>query len=236
MTEKSSTNLTEERKSILRHNLKTVLDTVAGRATVMAATKTVPPEEINFAIAEGLTDLGENRVQEFNAKYDSIDRTKARLHFIGTLQPNKVKYLIGRVSLIHSLDSLKLASEISRRSERMGLITETLCELNIGEEAAKGGVPESEVRDFLRAVRDLPGLRMRGLMVIGPYCPNVEDYRPFLARTKTLHDRLTAEGFFGEEPILSMGMSDNYALAVEYGATIVRPGTAIFGARPYPVA
>ncbi|MBE6637707.1 MAG: YggS family pyridoxal phosphate-dependent enzyme [Ruminococcaceae bacterium] len=236
MTEKSFTNLSEERKSILRHNLKTVLDTVDGRATVMAATKTVPPEEINFAIAEGLTDLGENRVQEFNAKYEAIDRDKARLHFIGTLQPNKVKYLIGRVCLIHSLDSLKLATEISRRSEGKDLITEALCEVNIGEEAAKGGIPESDVRDFLCAVRDLPGLRVRGLMVIGPHCPNPEDYRPFFARTKSLQDRLAAEGFFGEEPLLSMGMSDNYALAVEYGATIVRPGTAIFGTRPYPVA
>lgn len=236
MTERLLTDITEERKAVIRRNLKTVLETVGNRATVMAATKTVLPEEILYAIAEGLTDIGENRVQEFNQKYETVAPTSARLHFIGTLQPNKVKYLIGRVCLIHSLDSLKLATEIARRSESKGLVTDTLCEVNIGEEEAKGGIPETEVRDFLKSVRGFAGLRVRGLMVIGPYCPDIEDYRPFFERSRELYDRLTSDGFFGEEPILSMGMSDNYRLAIEYGATIVRPGTAIFGNRVYPTA
>jgi len=236
MTERSSDKLNEEVKASIRENLNTIRQALQGtNTTLMAATKTVPVEWINYAIREcGLTDIGENRVQELNAKYDALDRERVTLHFIGTLQPNKVKYLIGRVALIHSLDSMKLAEEISRRSVAKGLVTDTLCEVNIGEEEAKGGIPESEVRDFLAAVATLPGIRVRGLMVIGPHCPDVNEYRPFFERTKALFDALSAEGCFGEDPILSMGMSDNYALAASYGSTLVRPGTAVFGARQYP--
>lgn len=236
MTERSSDKLTEEIKASIRDNLNSIRKALEGTdVTLMAATKTVPVEWINFAIREcGLDAIGENRVQELLAKYDALDLSRASLHFIGTLQPNKVKYLVGRVALIHSLDSLRLAEEISRRSVAKGLITDTLCEVNIGEEEAKGGIPEGEVRDFLAAVSSLPGIRVRGLMVIGPHCPNIDDYRPFFARTKALFDALSAEGRFGDDPILSMGMSDNYALAAAYGSTLVRPGTAVFGARQYP--
>lgn len=238
MTERSSDKLTEKVKASIRHNLNTIRQALDGTSvTLMAATKTVPSEWINYATQEcGLTDIGENRVQELLAKYDELELSGVTVHFIGTLQPNKVKYLIGRVSLIHSLDSLKLAEEISRRSAAKGLVTDTLCEVNIGEEEAKGGIPEGEVRDFLTAVSSLPGIRVRGLMVIGPHCPDVNDYRPFFARTKALFDALSAEGRFGNDPILSMGMSDNYALAAAYGSTLVRPGTAVFGARQYPKA
>lgn len=235
MTERLSDKLTEEIKASIRHNLNSIRQALDGTGiTLMAATKTVPVEWINYATQEcGLTDIGENRVQELLAKYDDLNLTGVTVHFIGTLQPNKVKYLIGRVDLIHSLDSIKLAEEISRRSIAKGLVTDTLCEVNIGEEEAKGGIPEGEVRDFLAAVSSLPGIRVRGLMVIGPHCPNVNDYRPFFTRTKTLFDSLSAEGCFGNDPILSMGMSDNYALAAAYGSTLVRPGTAVFGARQY---
>lgn len=238
MTERSSDKLTEEVKARIRENLDTIRKDLEGtNVTLMAATKTVPVEWINFAICEcGLTAIGENRVQELTAKYDALNLEHASLHFIGTLQPNKVKYLIGRVSLIHSLDSVKLAEEISRRSVAKGLVTDTLCEVNIGEEEAKGGIPEGDVRSFLATVSQLPGIRVRGLMVIGPHCPDVNDYRPFFERTKTLFDALSAEGCFGDDPILSMGMSDNYALAAAYGSTLVRPGTAVFGARQYPAA
>ena len=145
-----------------------------------------------------------------------------------------MKYLIGKVCLIHSLDSERLAEEISKRSLAKGLVTECLCEVNIGNEEAKGGIPEEEVEDFLQTVAPLVGLHVRGLMVIGPHCEDVNDYRPYFARTKALFDRLSAAGYFGDDPILSMGMSDNYALAASYGATLVRPGSAVFGARSYP--
>jgi len=236
MTERSWDNLPEEVKTSIRNNLNSIREGLGNKpVTLMAATKTVPASWINYATqACGLTDIGENRVQELLAKYDELELTGVNLHFIGTLQPNKVKYLIGKVCLIHSLDSKKLAEEISRRSEAKGLVTDVLCEVNIGEEEAKGGIPEGEVPAFLREIASLPGLRVRGLMVIGPHCQSVEDYRPFFSRTKALFDALSAEGFFGDEPILSMGMSDNYALAAAYGSTLVRPGTAVFGARSYP--
>ncbi len=236
MTERSWDNLTEEVKASIRDNLNTIREALKDKPVIlMAATKTVPPEQINFATQVcGLTDIGENRVQELLAKYDALDLTGVNLHFIGTLQPNKVKYLIGKVCLIHSLDSKKLAEEISKRSEAKGLVTDVLCEVNIGEEEAKGGIPEGEVRGFLNEVSSLPGINVRGLMVIGPHCPDVNDYRPFLTRTKALFDALREEGFFGNDPILSMGMSDNYALAADCGSTLVRPGTAVFGARSYP--
>ncbi len=200
--------------------------------TLMAATKTVPTELINYAITEcGLTDIGENRVQELLSKYDSLRLDKARLHFIGTLQPNKVKYIVGKVCLIHSLDSIKLAEEISKRSLAKGLVTDVLCEINIGNEDAKGGIPSELAEGFIKEVSGLWGIRIRGIMVIGPHCEDKDGYIPFFDETRALFDDLSKKGLFCGEPILSMGMSDNYDLAVEYGATLVRPGSAIFGSR-----
>lgn len=230
MTERSSDNLKEQIKASI-NEIKSALN---GRATLMAATKTVDVSLINYAITEcGLTDIGENRVQELLAKYDELEKDKVNLHFIGTLQVNKVKYVVGKVCLIHSLDSVKLAHEISKRSLSKGIVTDCLCEVNIGNEEAKGGIAESEVEDFISEVADLEGIRIRGLMVIGPHCPDANDYIPFFKRTKALFDRLSEQGAFEGEPILSMGMSDNYALAAEYGSTLVRPGSAIFGKRNY---
>lgn len=233
MTERSSTELTEEVKASVRRNLEEIFSAVAGKnVTVMAATKTVPAEIINYATQEcGLHNIGENRVQEFMSKYDALDKSGVNMHFIGTLQPNKVKYIIGKVCLIHSLDSMKLAEEISKRSSAAGTVTGVLCEVNIGNEPAKGGVPEDMAEDFIERVSSLPGIEMRGIMVIGPHCDDPEYYRPFFERTRALYDRLSERGMFGPEPILSMGMSDNYRLAVEYGANLIRPGTAVFGRR-----
>jgi len=231
MTEKSSDN----RFLSIAENLKEIRRALPAGVTLMAATKTVDVERINYAITVcHLTDIGENRVQELLTKYEAL--APVNLHFIGRLQVNKVKYLIGKVCLIHSLDSLKLAEEISKRSLAKGLVTDCLCEVNIGEEEAKGGIAAAEVEEFLDKVAPLDGLRIRGLMVIGPHCERTEDYRPFLTETKALFDRLVKQGRFGENPILSMGMSDNYALAAACGSTLVRPGSAVFGARNYPVA
>ncbi len=233
MTERSSTELTEDVKASVSENLKKIFSDVCGKGvTVMAATKTVPAEIINYAITEcGLKNIGENRVQELIDKYDSLMLDGVNVHFIGTLQPNKVKYIVGKVCLIHSLDSIKLANEISKRSLAKDVITDVLCEVNIGEEEAKGGIPEGSVRDFINEVSSLPAIRVRGIMVIGPHCVNVDDYRPFFKRTQELFDELSKDGLLGDSPILSMGMSDNYNLAAEYGATLIRPGSAIFGSR-----
>lgn len=219
-------------KASVKNAIDKIRTELNGRATLMAATKTVDVSLINYAITEcSLTDIGENRVQELLSKYDELEKDKVNLHFIGSLQVNKVKYIVGKVCLIHSLDSMKLAEEISKRSIKIGTVTDCLCEINIGNEEAKGGINENDAEAFIKEASALDGIRIRGIMVIGPHCANVEDYRPFMSRTKELFDTLKAKGLFGDEPILSMGMSDNYALACEYGSTLVRPGSAIFGAR-----
>ena len=233
MTERSLNNITDAVKTSVKESIEKIRAGI-GDAVLMAATKTVPVEVINYAITEcGLTDIGENRVQELLSKYDALQKDKVNLHFIGTLQPNKVKYIVDKVCLIHSLDSVKLAEEISKRSLKIGTVTDCLCEINIGSEEAKGGIEEGLAEEFIRSVAALSGIRIRGIMVIGPHCENVNDYIPFFDRTKALFDDLSGKGLLSDSPILSMGMSDNYYLAVKHGSTLVRPGSAIFGARKY---
>ena len=120
---------------------------------------------------------------------------------------------------------------IFKQSLKLGIVTDCLCEINIGNEDAKGGIPEGEAEEFIKNVSKLEGIRIRGIMVIGPHCPDPEDYRPFMERTSRLFLELKSKNAFDGEPILSMGMSDNYELACEYGSTLVRPGSAIFGSR-----
>jgi pyridoxal phosphate enzyme (YggS family) len=218
----------------VKNAIEKIKSEIGNEVTLMAATKTVDVSLINYAITEcGLTDIGENRVQELLSKYDELQKDKVNLHFIGSLQVNKVKYVVGKVCLIHSLDSIKLAEEISKRSLNLGIVTDCLCEINIGNEEAKGGIPKSDAEAFIKEISSLEGIRIRGIMVIGPHCPDTEDYRPFMKSTSELFESLKNKGLFSGEPILSMGMSDNYALACEYGSTLVRPGSAIFGARNY---
>ncbi len=234
MTERSLNNVSDALKESIRVNIDRIRSGIPSGTVLMAATKTVPVEVINYAITDcGLTDIGENRVQELLSKYDELEKDKVNLHFIGTLQANKVKYIVGKVCLIHSLDSLKLAEEISKRSLKLGIVTDCLCEINIGNEEAKSGIAEEDTEAFINSVSNLEGIRIRGIMVIGPHCESTEDYIPFFERTRALFDSLSDKGLLSDTPILSMGMSDNYALAAKYGSTLVRPGSAIFGARNY---
>lgn len=196
---------------------------------IMAVTKTVEPEKINFAVSQGITLLGENRVQEFLSKQESYD-SSAEVHFIGHLQTNKVKYIIGSVTMIHSVDSVKLASEISRISLARGLVTDVLCEVNIGGEDSKSGVAPGELRALLREISALEGIRVKGLMTIPP--PTDSDI--YLCRMEELFNQVKSENIPGitmEE--LSMGMTHDYAEAIAHGSTIVRIGTGLFGARDY---
>ena len=193
---------------------------------LMAVTKTVDPELVNRAIAQGIDLLGENRVQEFLSKKDSYDKS-AEVHIIGHLQTNKVKYIINDVSMIQSVDSERLLAEISRLAVKNGRTMDILCEVNIGGEDSKSGVSPDELRPLLEAAANTEGVRLRGLMTIPP--PTDSDI--FLGRMKELYDRLS-ESF--PMDVLSMGMTHDYAAAVLHGSTLVRVGTGLFGARSYP--
>jgi pyridoxal phosphate enzyme (YggS family) len=202
--------------------------------TLVAVTKSASPEEFSALVRCGVRDVAENRVQLFReraALLSGIDDPPA-LHLIGSLQTNKVKYLIGGVALIQSLDSLRLAAEIDRLSRLREVVTEVLVEVNSGREAAKGGLLPEEVEAFVREASALPGIRIRGLMTMGPASPDPEDLRAPFRQTRELFDRLCAQDLFSTPlPILSMGMSESYTVAAEEGATMVRVGRALF-ARP----
>lgn len=196
---------------------------------LMAVTKTVPYRRVNLAVSEGVTLLGENRVQEYLEKRDFYDKS-AEVHFIGHLQSNKVKYIIDSVKLIHSVDSVKLASEIDRQAAKAGVVMDVLLEVNIGGEDTKSGVSPEGLRELVYEIGDMKNIRVKGLMTIPP--PG-ESEKSFYEMNGLFSD-LKSERFENADmEILSMGMSADYALAVKYGSNIVRIGSGIFGARKY---
>ena len=199
----------------------------SGAVSLLAATKMQSAEDINYLISKGVKIIGENRVNELLEKYDYYDKS-AELHFIGTLQKNKVKYIIDKVSLIHSLDSFSLAEEISKRAIKIGKVMDVLVEINSGREESKGGILPEDLGAFLDSLKSLEGVRVRGLMTMAPKCENREDYFKYFSLTKELFDT-----YFGdkEDAILSMGMSESYEEAIICGATLVRVGSKIFGRR-----
>jgi pyridoxal phosphate enzyme (YggS family) len=190
--------------------------------TLVAVSKTQPLELIREAYAAGQRHFGENYVQEWRAKAEAMaDLPDLVWHFIGSLQTNKAKYLVGRVGLVHTVDRMELAAELGRRSAQKGTTTHVLVEVNVAGEASKSGCAPGEVAQLAQVVRAMPGLELRGLMCIPP--PE-DDPRPHFRMLRGLRDSLgLAE--------LSMGMSGDYPIAIEEGATIVRVGTSIFGAR-----
>ena len=196
---------------------------------LMAVTKTVPFEYVNHAVSLGIDLLGENKVQEYQSKMDYYDKS-AEVQFIGHLQTNKVKYIINNVSMIQSVDSLKLASEINRLAAANNLTMDVLCEVNIGGEDSKSGIAPDDLSELLENISQLENIRVRGLMTIPP--PTGSDV--FLAKMQEL---IIAETEKKNKKIsmdiLSMGMTHDYAQAVKYGSTLVRIGTGLFGARVY---
>ena len=194
---------------------------------IMAVTKTVPYERVNTVIDDGITLLGENRVQEYLEKKDHY-RSGAEVHFIGRLQTNKVKYIIDSVKLIHSLDSMKLAEEIDRQATKKGICMDVLAEVNIGGEESKSGVPESEVRQLICEASQLKNIKIRGLMTIPPVGKSEESIEKM---QRLFCDLRSDKPDNVDMDILSMGMSSDYALAVKYGSNIVRIGSGIFGSR-----
>ncbi len=208
----------------------------AGRAPdqvrLVAASKTVPVERLREAVDAGIRHLGENRLQEALPKIERLDREGVLWHFIGTLQRRKVKSVVGRFETIHSVDSLALAEEINRQAREAGLRQRVLLEVNLGGEASKGGFAPTELAEALPALSELSGLDIRGLMAIPPPTPTAEDTRPYFRQLRELAQALTAQGCRNiNMQELSMGMSHDFPVAIEEGATYVRVGTAIFGAR-----
>ena len=200
---------------------------------LMAVTKTVAPEKINEAIKAGCDLLGENKVQELLEKYERYDKS-AEIHFIGRLQTNKVKYIVDKVSMIESVDSLKLAEEIERRCSKINKVMDILLEVNIADEESKGGFSAEEVVGISEKIGDFPHLRLRGLMTIGRFGAEIEETRQYFKKMRHLLVDIKAKNIDNIYiNILSMGMSADYELAVSEGATIVRVGQGLFGARKY---
>lgn len=195
---------------------------------LIAATKSVSPDRVRSVIEAGVRILGENRLQEALPKLDAIGvREGVAWHFIGRLQRRKVKAVVGRFQVIHSVDSLALAEEIDRRAAEAGLVQAVLMEVNLGAEASKGGLAPSAVAETVAAAKAFPNLSVQGLMAVPPPSTDPEAARPYFRRLRELAASLAHQGV----KELSMGMSQDYAVAVEEGATMVRVGTAIFGAR-----
>lgn len=214
-------------------SLVSEIDSLANKAgrkvTLVAVTKSGSDDELFALCRAGATDIGENRPGELRRRGDLLKAQELRpaLHEIGNLQRNKVKLIIEDVSLIHSLDSLSLAEEIDKQAKRVGRIIPVLIEINSGREEQKGGILPEDAEKFLLSLKDFSSIEVAGLMTMGPVCEEAEEMRPYFRKTKELFDRLNQKyGFKGE--ILSMGMSDSYAVAIEEGATLVRVGRRLF--------
>lgn len=220
----------EERVAAVRRRIETACQRAGRRhdeVTLVGIGKTFPAHVVRAAFDAGVVDLGDNRAQELREKATVIP--DARWHFVGPLQTNKVRHVVGVAAIIHSLDRIGLAEAIARRSEAAGRVQDVLIEVNIGGEPAKTGVEPAAVDALAAAVASLAPLRLRGLMAIPPRTSEPEDGRPYLRDLRSLRDRLVAR--FPDATELSMGMSHDLEVAIEEGATLVRVGEAIFGSR-----
>ncbi len=199
---------------------------------LLAATKTVDVDAINYAINKGISYIGENKVQEFLQKNDSV--TEAHRHFIGHLQTNKVKDIIDKVEMIHSVDSLKLAKEISKQAQKKNLTMDILLEINIGEEESKWGFLPQNLEENLLQISKLANIFVKGLMAIPPVCEKPEENREFFKQMYKLFIDIKDKKIHNSSmEYLSMGMSDDFTVAIEEGSNIIRLGTALFGKRVY---
>lgn len=226
--------MTEAKQAEIRENIARIRQDMSAypNTKLMAVIKTRTAEEINFAIREcGVTLVGENRVQELLARYEELDRS-AEIHFIGTLQKNKVKYIIDKVDMIESLDSEGLAEEIQKRAAKIGKSMPVLIEVNIGREEAKSGIFPEELENFCVALKNCPNLSVRGLMTIAPNCEDKNEYHRYFSEMNLLKNQIFPKYFpETESPILSMGMSGSFFQALENGSDIIRIGEGIFGKR-----
>lgn len=227
--------------SAIRENFLQVQNRIAAAAEragrppssvrVVAVSKTKPVGLILEAIEAGVTDIGENRVQEAESKYDQIERP-VKWHLVGHLQTNKVKSALRMFNLIHSVDSLRLLAEIDRRSAQLNRQTEVLIQANTSAEPSKYGIEPDRALDFVESALDYSHVRIKGLMTIGAFLPDPEEVRPSFVLLRQLKEKIMAQQFPGIDlEYLSMGMTNDFEVAIEEGANLVRIGTAIFGAR-----
>lgn len=201
--------------------------------TLIAVSKTKPIELIHEAIAAHLTEFGENKVQELCEKMDLVQEP-VHWHMIGHLQKNKVKYIVGRVACIHSVDSVELAEQISKEAVKKQIECQVLVEINISSELSKFGISPGETENFLRKISKFPNLRIKGLMTVAPFTENAEENRTYFRQMKQLSVDINAKNIDNITiDMLSMGMTGDYEVAVEEGATHIRVGTGIFGERNY---
>lgn len=202
-----------------------------GEVTLIAVSKTKPVSSLGEAYDTGIRDFGENKVQELLDKMQELP-SDIRWHMIGHLQRNKVKYIVGKVALIHSVDSLRLAEEISREAMKQKTETDILIEVNVAGEASKYGVSVEEAPVLVSRIATLPAVHIRGLMTIAPFTEDAEENRPYFRRLKQLSVDIRQKNIDNVSmDILSMGMTGDYSVAIEEGATCVRVGTGIFGER-----
>ena len=196
---------------------------------LIAVTKSQPIDKIKEAADLGLRVFGENRIQEAKTKIEFLKDFNIEWHMVGHLQSNKVKDAVRLFEVIHSLDSEKLARLINRESEKSGKTQRVLIQVKLSEEESKYGIKEREIENLLKTCKDLKNLRVEGLMTIPPYFENPEDVRPYFRKLRQIKENLSEKDYFLKE--LSMGMSHDFEVAIEEGATMVRIGTALFGQR-----
>ncbi len=199
-----------------------------GKTLMLAAVKYGSDAELSELLARGVTHVGENRVQQLLEHYPVLQRGGAKIHFIGSLQTNKVKYIIDKVEMIHSVDSLRLAAEIDKRARQHGAVMDVLVEVNAAREEAKTGVMPEQAEELCRAVLALPGLRLCGVMTMGPVMEDDSAYQAYFSEVRRFALALWQRLGLADAPVLSMGMSHSFCPAVRAGADIVRVGRRLF--------
>ncbi len=228
----------------IEENYKTIMNNISEAALkngrnpsdvrFMAVTKTVEPLYINHALSLGIDLIGENRVQEFLGKREELNLNGVEKHLIGHLQTNKVRQIVGEVDMIDGVDSVKVAREIGKVSQKKGIITDVLVEVNIGGEESKFGLDPAELIETVCEISEIEGIKVEGLMAIPPICINEEENRKFFANMYTMFLDIKAKKLDNVNMnILSMGMSDDYAAAIAEGSNMVRVGSSLFGRRVY---
>ena len=222
----------------VNENIKKACET-AGRnpkeVTLVAVSKTKPLSDIEELMTYGVEEYGENKVQELCDKYENISRP-VNWHLIGHLQTNKVKYIVDKVCLIHSVDSIHLAEEIEKQAAKKNLVVNILIQVNIAHEDTKFGIDETNIYEIIDKIKDFKHIKIKGLMTIAPFVENPEENRIHFKKMKQLLLDIKSKNIDNiDMSILSMGMTNDYMVAIEEGATMVRVGTGIFGERNYNI-